>query len=83
MAHGEWRDFVLSDRAKLTLHVGERRSTSFRGTTTKVHASLFVAAPEALPSIVLEERYLEPIREFVTFSRRAVSFVEALSFANI
>jgi len=81
-ADGEWRDFVLPDGAKLTLHAGERGSTGFRRTTTEVHASLFVAAPEVVSSVLLEERYLEPLREFVTFCRRATTYVEALRFAG-
>jgi len=80
MAEGEWKQFELPDGAKLNFQVGESHSTGYRVTHTEVHAGLSVAVPAALEAEDIEQRYLEPVREFVIFCTRRPSYVQTLAF---
>jgi hypothetical protein len=82
MTAGEAREFALPDGAKLSVHAGETGSYSYRVTRTEVSAGVSVAAPAPAEAEELERKYLEPLREFVTFCTRRPSYVQALKLGD-
>jgi hypothetical protein len=77
---GDSRQIDLPDGAALTLHSGEAGSVSPGVTHTEVRSSIHVSVPTALQSSKLESTYLDPIRDFVIFCTRRLSYVRSLTF---
>ena len=80
LAEGESRQVQLPDGAILLVHSGEQGSLSPGVSHTEVRAELNITVASVGRADQLEQRYLEPLREFIIFSTRRTSYVRSLRF---